>query len=126
MKPNVIVMLSNLALSASFLFIPILAEELGASKAQIGVIGATYGFAVFASSYLFGRASDVYGRRFFIHLGLGVSTLTFFLQVLADPSFVVPFWQILGCSRSPVAWQGSLSECFPRRSSPTSTSQRIL
>jgi len=92
MKPNVIVMLSNLALSASFLFIPILAEELGASKAQIGVIGATYGFAVFASSYLFGRASDVYGRRFFIHLGLGVSTLTFFLQVLADPSFVVPFW----------------------------------
>lgn len=92
MKPNVIVMLSNLAVSASWLFIPNLAEELGASNAQIGVIGAAYGFAVFASSYLFGRASDVYGRRFFIHLGLGVSALTFFLQVLTDPWFVAPFW----------------------------------
>ena len=92
MKPNVITMLSNLALSASFLFIPNLAEELGASEAHIGVIGATYGFAAFISSYLFGRASDVYGRRFFIHLGLGVSTLTFFLQVLTDPSFVAPLW----------------------------------
>lgn len=92
MKPNVITMLSNLALSASLLFIPNLAEELGASKVLIGVIGAAYGFAVFASSYLFGRASDVYGRRVFIHLGLGVSTITFFLQVLADPSFVAPFW----------------------------------
>jgi len=92
MKPNVITMLSHTALSASFLFIPNLAEGLGASKAQIGIIGATYGFAVFASSFVFGRASDVYGRRFFIHLGLGVSTLTFFLQVLTDPSFVAPFW----------------------------------
>lgn len=92
MKPNVITMLSNLAVSASYLFIPNLAEELGASKAHIGIIGATYAFAVFASSYLFGRASDVYGSRFFIHLGLGVSAFTFFLQVLTDPSFVGPFW----------------------------------
>ncbi|UCE15334.1 MAG: MFS transporter [Candidatus Bathyarchaeota archaeon] len=92
MKPNIITMLSNLAVSASFLFIPNLAEELGASQAQIGIIGATYGFAVFASSYLFGRASDVYDRRFFIHLGLGISTITFFLQALTDPSFVAPLW----------------------------------
>ena len=92
MKSNVILLLYNVAFFASFLFIPNLAEELGASNAQIGIIGATYGFAVFVSSYLFGRASDVYGRKLFLQLGLGVSTITFFLQVLADPSFVAPFW----------------------------------
>lgn len=92
MKPNVIALLSNLATSASLLFIPNLAEALGASNTQIGIIGAVYGFAVFTSAYLFGRASDVYGRRFFIHLGLGVSSITFLMQVLTDSSFIAPFW----------------------------------
>lgn len=92
MRQNVIYLLSSLAISASYLFIPNLGEELGASNAQIGIIGAIYGLAIFTSSYLFGRASDVYDRRFFIHLGLGVSALTFLLQVLADPSFIAPYW----------------------------------
>jgi len=91
MKQNVIQFLSNVAISASSLFIPILAEESGANDIQIGMIGAIYGLAVFSSSYIFGRASDVYGRKFFLHFGLGVSTITFFLQVLTDPTFVAPF-----------------------------------
>ena len=92
MKSNPIQLLYRAAYSASYLLIPILAEELGASKTQVGIIGAVYGLALFGSSYLFGRASDVYGRKFFLHLGLGVSSLTFFLQVLTDSSFVAPFW----------------------------------
>jgi MFS family permease len=92
MKPHAIALLSNLAISASLLFIPNLADELGASNAQIGIIGAVYGFAVFTSAYLFGRASDVYGRRFFIHLGLGISSITFLMQILTDSSFIAPFW----------------------------------
>lgn len=92
MKSNIIALLSNLSISASLLFIPNLAKELGASNAQIGIIGAVYGFTVFASAYLFGRASDVYGRRFFIHLGLGISSITFLMQTLTDPSFIAPFW----------------------------------
>jgi len=92
MKPHAIALLSNLAISASLLFIPNLAEQLGASNAQIGVIGAVYGFTVFTSAYLFGRASDVHGRRFFIRLGLGISSITFLMQILTDPSFIVPFW----------------------------------
>ena len=91
MKPNAIQLLFNVAFSASYLFIPNLAKDLGASNTQLGIIGAVYGLAVFSSSYIFGRASDVYGRKFFLHLGLGVSTLTFLLQVLTDPSFVAPF-----------------------------------
>ncbi|RLI45041.1 MFS transporter, partial [Candidatus Bathyarchaeota archaeon] len=86
MKSNIIALLSNLATSASLLFIPNLAKELGANNTQIGIIGAVYGFTVFASAYLFGRASDVYGRRFFIHLGLGISAITFLMQALTDPS----------------------------------------
>ena len=92
MKQNVIQLLYRTAFLASYLFIPILAGELGASKTQVGFIGAVYGLAVFSSSYLFGRASDLYGRKFFLHLGLGVSSLTFFLQVLMDPPFVAPLW----------------------------------
>jgi len=91
MKPSVIQLLFNVAFSASYLFIPNLAKDLGASNTQLGIIGAVYGLAVFSSSYIFGRASDVYGRKFFLHLGLGVSTITFLLQVLTDPSFVTPF-----------------------------------
>ncbi|KPV64114.1 MAG: Major Facilitator Superfamily protein [Candidatus Bathyarchaeota archaeon BA2] len=91
MKPNVIQLLFNIAFSASYLFIPNLAKDLGASDTQLGIIGAVYGLALFSSSYIFGRASDVYGRKFFLHLGLGVSTITFFLQVLTDPTFVAPF-----------------------------------
>ena len=92
MKQNVIQLLYRTAFLASYLFIPILAGELGASKTQVGFIGAVYGLAVFSSSYLFGRASDLHGRKSFLHLGLGVSSLTFFPQVLTDPSFVARLW----------------------------------
>jgi DHA1 family multidrug resistance protein-like MFS transporter len=81
--------LSNTALSASLIFIPNLAKDLGASDTEIGVISAVYGVAIFASSYLFGRASDVYDRKFIIRLGLFASAVSFFLQMLADPSFVL-------------------------------------
>jgi MFS family permease len=85
-------LLSNVATSASLLFIPNLAQTLGASDVQIGLIGAVYGIAVFASSYVFGRASDVYNRKFIIRLGLFAATVSFFLQVLVDPTFVFPLW----------------------------------
>jgi len=92
MKANAIQLLSNLALSASLLFIPNLAKDLGASNTEVGLIGAVYGIAMFTSSYIFGRASDVYSQRFFIRLGLAVSALTFFLQVLTDPSSPISIW----------------------------------
>ena len=92
MKPNIIQMLSSIALAASLIFIPNLARELGVTDSEIGVIGATYGFAAFASSYIFGRAADIYDRKSIIRLGLLFSTIAFFLQVLTDPYFVAPLW----------------------------------
>lgn len=90
MQANIIQFLSSFALSASLLFIPNLAETLGADKTQIGIIVAVYAFAMFAASYIFGRLSDIHGRKLFINLGLGVCTVTFFLQTLADSDFVGP------------------------------------
>ena len=88
MKPYIIQCLSSIALSASLLFIPNLTKDLGGTESQAGIIIATYALAMFISSYLFGRLSDIYSRRLFISLGLAVSAVTFLLQALADPNFV--------------------------------------
>jgi len=90
MQANIIQFLSSLALSASLLFIPNLAKELGANNTQIGIIVAVYAVATFAASYIFGRLSDVHGGKLFINFGLGVCIVTFFLQALADPYFIAP------------------------------------
>ncbi|ODS40055.1 MAG: hypothetical protein A7315_09790 [Candidatus Altiarchaeales archaeon WOR_SM1_79] len=74
---------SNSALFASALFIPLLAGELAASDLQVGLIVASYAFALFLSSYIFGRASDVYGKRFFLQLGLFLSAAACLTQILA-------------------------------------------
>lgn len=90
MKTSLIQFLSSLALSASLLFVPNLAKDLGANDAQVGIVVAVYAFAMFIASYIFGRASDIYGRRLFIRLGLGLCTVTFLLQIFADPYFAAP------------------------------------
>ncbi|UCE73364.1 MAG: MFS transporter, partial [Methanomassiliicoccales archaeon] len=76
--------LSNSALFASALFIPILAGELSASDFQVGLIVASYAFALFLSSYLFGRASDVHGRKLFLQIGLILSGIACLTQILAN------------------------------------------
>jgi len=90
LKPYVIQFLSSVALSASLLFIPNLTRDLGGTDSQIGIAVAAYALAMFISSYLFGRLSDIYSRRLFISLGLALSAVTFFIQTLADPNFIFP------------------------------------
>jgi MFS family permease len=83
-------LLSQMAMSASILFIPNLAEDLGADNTMVGIIGAVYALALFVSSYIFGRESDVHDRRIFVRIGLGLSIMTFLVQVLTDPHFLAP------------------------------------
>jgi len=90
LKPYIIQFLSSVALSSSLLFIPNLTKDLGGTESQVGIIVAAYALAMFISSYLFGRLSDIYSRRLFISLGLAVSAVTFLLQALADPNFAFP------------------------------------
>jgi DHA1 family quinolone resistance protein-like MFS transporter len=86
---------SNSALFASALFIPILAGELTASDLQVGLIVAAYAFALFISSYTFGRASDVHGKRRFLQLGLILSAAACITQILADSIWTLAISRIL-------------------------------
>jgi MFS family permease len=59
---------------AVWTFVPILArDELGIGDTSIGIAVFLYSSALFLSSYIFGRASDMHGRRVFILAGLFVS-----------------------------------------------------
>jgi MFS family permease len=85
MKASTIQMLSSGALSASSLLIPNLArDQFGSGTAEIGLIVASYSAALFVSSYVFGRYSDVYGRKFVLKAGLLLSVSAALLQVFAD------------------------------------------
>ncbi len=83
MRTNTIQLLINSSIMLSWIFIPTLARDLGASNLQVGLVGASYGVSIFISSYIFGRASDMWGRKVFMTLGMGMSALSFLLQALA-------------------------------------------
>jgi MFS family permease len=75
--------LSNSALFASALFIPLLANELSASDFQVGLIVAAYGFALFTSNLIFGRYSDIHGKKLFLQLGLILTGFACIIQIFA-------------------------------------------
>jgi MFS family permease len=88
--PLAITLLSSFATSCAAIFIPILAKQLGADDTLIGIIGAANAFALFASSYIFGRESDVHNHAIFIKIGLATSAVAFLIQILSDPTFFAP------------------------------------
>ncbi len=76
-------LLSNFAVETSNVFIALYARDTGASNLQVGFIAATSGIAFLASSLLFGRLSDIYGRMKYIRIGLGLTSLSYLSQLLA-------------------------------------------
>lgn len=87
MRLNAIQFFTNSAVMMSILFIPILADNLGASGTEIGMIGAVYGASLFISTYIFSRASDILSPKLLLYTGFSSATLTFFLQALAYDAF---------------------------------------
>jgi len=84
MKAPAIQLLSNVGLFGPIIIVPkILTDEFGASKELIGMIAGGVAAAGFLSSYLFGRATDVYGRRSILLLGLMLSGLATVLQTVS-------------------------------------------
>ncbi|UCE28857.1 MAG: MFS transporter [Candidatus Bathyarchaeota archaeon] len=83
MKSNSIRFLTFAAIMASWAYLSIFARDLGISDPEIGFIVAAYSLALFSSSFIFGRASDRYGRKLFLLVGLALSSLAFFLQIFA-------------------------------------------
>jgi len=69
---------------SAFTYVPILArEQLSVPEILVTVIVGGFASASFVSSYIFGRAGDIYGRRVVIRLGLLLSTLTFGLLLFS-------------------------------------------
>ena len=83
MKSNLIRLLTFAAILTSFTYVTIFARNLGISDINIGILVALYSTSIFFSSYIFGRASDRYGRRLFVSVGILVSVIAFFLQIFA-------------------------------------------
>ncbi len=89
MIPSLIQFLASASAMMCAVFIPNYAFALGASRAEIGIIGFAYGIAFFISSYIFGRAADIRDRRLFLNIGLLCSAITFFLQIFATSAFTL-------------------------------------
>lgn len=81
MKPEAIQLLSNAGLFGPVIIVPvILQEDFGATKDVIGLIAGAFAAFGFISSYIFGRASDMHGRRRILLMGLLLSGLVTVLQ----------------------------------------------
>jgi DHA1 family multidrug resistance protein-like MFS transporter len=86
MRLNTIQLLTNSSYMMSIIFIPLLAESLGASYFEIGVISAVFGASSFVSSFIFGKVADIHRLRIVVMMGLTAGAITFLLQVFAyDP-----------------------------------------
>ena len=86
MKSYAIYFVATAALSASAIFTPIYAHQLGADSLVIGYTGMVYGFSIFLAGIYFGRQADVRGRRRFMILGFALASVLAALQLLAtDP-----------------------------------------
>ena len=84
MKAESVQLLSNAGLFGPVVIVPIILQtNFGASTSLIGLIGGAYAAAGFISSYLFGRASDIRGRRGILLLGLFISGVATLLQVVS-------------------------------------------
>ncbi len=70
------------------LFIPQFAEHLGATRLEIGILGAVFAFSMFVSSAVFGRMSDVIGRKKILFLGFMLTGLlyavSFFIKIFGS------------------------------------------
>ena len=75
--------LLSFATMSSFIFVPLLGAELGASDFEVGVIGSVYGLAFLISSLISGWKSDHLGRLVFVRWGLLISSAAFAAQLLA-------------------------------------------
>ncbi len=86
---SLIAVLTNCAIETSIIFLPLFAQDIGASRLDIGIIGGAYGIAYAASSWFFGHQSDRKGRVLYIRLGLGLGIMALAAQTLASTSLLL-------------------------------------
>ncbi len=86
---------SYTAIMLSITYTPSLAAATGASRFEISLIFSLYNFAYFLSSMIFGRLTDIHGRRIFILTGFFVSSIAFLLQYFYRDYFSLLFLRII-------------------------------
>ena len=81
----------SFAAMSSFIFVPLLGAQLGASDFEVGLVGAAYGIAFLFSSLISGWKSDHLGRLLFVRWGLLMSSMAFAAQLLAHsvPALII-------------------------------------
>jgi MFS family permease len=80
-KPEAIQFLSNAGVFGPVVIVPLILQyNLYANDETIGLIAGGFAAAGFISSYIFGRGSDVYGRRNILLAGLFLSGVATLLQ----------------------------------------------
>ncbi len=84
---GLITLLNNFALETSIVFLPLFAEELGASKFQIGLLGSAYGITYAVSSLVFSRQADRGSSVRLVRFSLGFGILVFASQSFAGNPF---------------------------------------
>lgn len=85
LKTETIQIMAGAALLSAYTYMPLLARDtIGVPEILVTVIVGGYATAAFVSSYIFGRAGDVYGRRIVIRLGLLLATISFGLLTVAS------------------------------------------
>ncbi|MFO7837414.1 MAG: MFS transporter [Candidatus Thorarchaeota archaeon] len=85
MKTETVQIMAGAAVISAVTYVPILAREhLGANEFFVTLLVGGYATATFVSSYLFGRAGDIHGRRFVLRIGLLLSALSFGLLLLSS------------------------------------------
>ena len=75
--------------------LPIYATSLGASGFEVGVIFAAFAVVRAATMIPFGSLSDIFGRKFFIVLGMGVYVLASIIYILSRTILQLIFCRIL-------------------------------
>ncbi|MFX0054773.1 MAG: MFS transporter [Promethearchaeota archaeon] len=97
MKTETIQVMAGAAMLSAFTYIPILARDyLSADELFVTLLVGAYSAASFISSYIFGRAGDIYGRRIVIRIGLLISVVTFGLLMFIQSREVLLIARILG------------------------------
>lgn len=85
MKTYVLAFFANISIFITTIFIPLLAEEFNASYFEIGLIIMIYGLASFFSQFIFGKMSDMSGKRkIFISIGFLVCSFVFALHIFMN------------------------------------------
>ena len=100
------IMLCSLPLFMVAFLLPIYAQELGASAADIGGLFAVFSLVMIVVRPLVGIAMDRYGRRYFFLMGLGAYVLAMAIFTLADTLamlYVARLIQGLGASLTWIA-----------------------